>query len=145
MYVYIHFYLVTVSQFIEMRNVQTNCFSSRIILQSVNNASVILSVDFIWCSAQSWFRHCFTSRNVAGSISSEAIDLFHLPNPSNRTMAPGLTSASNRNEYEESSCVLKSGRRVSMTTFQPSVSPLYKNVVSLTFHNTIGIHGLLQG
>jgi hypothetical protein len=35
---------------------------------------------------------------------------------------PGVDSASNRNEYQESSWGVKSGRRVGLTTLPPSVS-----------------------
>jgi len=37
-----------------------------------------------------WLRHCVTSRKVAGSIPDVA-RIFHLHNPSGRTMALGLT------------------------------------------------------
>jgi hypothetical protein len=42
-----------------------------------------------------------TSRKVAGS-SHDDVNVFNLPNPSSRIMAPGVDSASNRNEYQES-------------------------------------------
>jgi len=44
-----------------------------------------------WCS---WLRQCVISRNVAGSIPSGVIVMFHWHNPSD----PGVFSASNRNE-----------------------------------------------
>jgi hypothetical protein len=44
-----------------------------------------------------------TSRKVAGSILDDIIGFLNWPNPSSRTMAPGVDSASNRNEYQESS------------------------------------------
>jgi hypothetical protein len=34
-------------------------------------------------------------------IPDEVDFFFNLPNPSSRTMAPGIDSASNRNEYQE--------------------------------------------
>jgi hypothetical protein len=37
------------------------------------------------------FPHYATNRQVAGSISDGVIDIFHLHNPSNRTMALGST------------------------------------------------------
>ena len=40
---------------------------------------------------RSWLRHCATSRKVAGSIPDGVIGIFHLHNPSGRTMALGLT------------------------------------------------------
>jgi hypothetical protein len=38
---------------------------------------------------------------VAGSITDGVIGIFHWRNPSDRTMAPGVDSASNRIEYHE--------------------------------------------
>jgi hypothetical protein len=59
---------------------------------------------------------------------------------------PGVDSASNRNEYQESSWGVKGGRRVGLTTLQPSVSgPSRQNVGASTSHNRMGLHGLLQG
>jgi len=50
---------------------------------------------------RSWLRHCATSRKVAGSIPDGAIGIFHLFNPSGRTVALGLiqsvTEMSSRN------------------------------------------------
>ena len=40
---------------------------------------------------RSWLRHCATSRKVEGSIPDGVIGIFHLYNPSGRTMALGLT------------------------------------------------------
>jgi hypothetical protein len=36
-------------------------------------------------------KHCATSRKIAGSIPDDVIRIFHLRNPSGRTMALGLT------------------------------------------------------
>jgi hypothetical protein len=47
--------------------------------------------------------HYATSRRVAGSISDEFIGFFNWPDSSGRTNGPGVDSASNRNEYKESS------------------------------------------
>jgi hypothetical protein len=53
---------------------------------------------------------------------------------------PGVDSASNRNEYQESSWGVKGGRRVSL------ISPhCLENVEASTSHNPMGLHGLLQG
>jgi hypothetical protein len=41
------------------------------------------------------------TRKVAGSIPDGAIGIFHWHNPFGRTMATGVDSASNRNEYQE--------------------------------------------
>jgi hypothetical protein len=48
-----------------------------------------------------WLRHCATNRKVAGSIPDGVTGIFHWRNPSDRTMALGVDSASNRNEYQE--------------------------------------------
>ena len=48
-----------------------------------------------------WLRCCATNRKVAGSIPDSVTGIFHWHNPSDRTMAPGVDSASNRNEYQE--------------------------------------------
>ena len=38
-----------------------------------------------------WLRYCVTNRKVAGSIPDGVIGIFHLHNPSDRTMALGST------------------------------------------------------
>ena len=48
-----------------------------------------------------WLRCCATNRKIAGSFPDGVIAIFHLNNPSDRTMALGFDSASNRNEYQE--------------------------------------------
>jgi hypothetical protein len=67
-------------------------------------------------------RHYATSRKVAGSIPVEVIGFFNWSNPSN--YGPGVDSASNRNEYQESSWGVKGGRRVRLTISLPFVSRL---------------------
>jgi hypothetical protein len=68
----------------------------------------LLYVLYMYSPAQgmqqrSWLRHYATSRKVTGSSPNE-VDFFNLLNPSSHTMALGSTqSASNRNEYQESS------------------------------------------
>jgi hypothetical protein len=48
-----------------------------------------------------WLRYCATNRKVAGSIPDGVIGIFHWHNPSDPTMALGVDSTSNRNEYQE--------------------------------------------
>ena len=69
---------------------------------------------------RSWLRHCATIRKVAGSIPHGVIGIFHWHNSSGRTMAPGVDSASNRNEYQECFLGGKGGRCVGLTTLPPS-------------------------
>jgi hypothetical protein len=40
---------------------------------------------------RSWLRHCATSRKFAASIPDGVIGIFHLHNPSGRTIVLGLT------------------------------------------------------
>ena len=47
-----------------------------------------------------WLRHYATNRQVAGSIPHGFIGIFQWHNPSGRTMALGVDSDSNRNEYQ---------------------------------------------
>jgi hypothetical protein len=60
--------------------------------------------------------------------------------------SPGFGSASNGNEYQESSwgVGVKGGRRIRLTTLAPCVSRLSrKNVGISTSHNPMDHHGLL--
>jgi hypothetical protein len=59
---------------------------------------------------------------------------------------PWGDSASNRNEYQESSWGVKGGRCIRLTTWPPSVSQLCReNVEASKSHNPVGLHGLLHG
>jgi hypothetical protein len=56
-----------------------------------------------------------------------------------------VDSASNRNEYQESSWGVKSGRRVRLKTSPPLWADWIENVEASTSHTHMGRHGLLQG
>jgi hypothetical protein len=54
-----------------------------------------------------WLRNYARSRKVAGSNTDEVIGFFQLTSPFQPHYGPGVNSASNRNEYQESSSVCK--------------------------------------
>jgi hypothetical protein len=59
---------------------------------------------------------------------------------------PGVDSASNRNEYRESSWAVKGGRSVRRGDNLTAIcEPCLENVGVSTSHNPTGLHGLLQG
>jgi hypothetical protein len=59
---------------------------------------------------------------------------------------PGVDSASNRNEYQESSWELKGGRHVRLTILPPYLSRFSReNMGASTSHKPMDFHSLLQG
>ena len=54
-----------------------------------------------WGTAVAQWLKCATNRKVAVSIPDGVIGIFHLHNPSDRTMAQESTHPLNRNEYQE--------------------------------------------
>jgi hypothetical protein len=81
-------------------------------------------------------------------VPMKSFNFFNLPNSSSRTMALWLTQPiteiSTRNIPGGGG--IKGGGRVRLTNVPPSVSRLCReNVRSSTYHNPMGLHGLLQG
>ena len=76
-------------------------------------------LDILGTRCRSWLRHCATSRKVAGFISDGVIGIFHSHNPSGRTVAPGVDSACNRNEYQGYFLGGKGGRCIGLPTLPP--------------------------
>ena len=72
----------------------------------------------------SWLRHWPTTRKVAGLIRNGFIGIFDWYNPSGRTVAPGVDSASNRNVYQEHLLGCKGGRCVRLTALTLSSADL---------------------
>jgi hypothetical protein len=56
---------------------------------------------------RSWLRHCATSRKVAGSIPDDVNGIYHLHNPTGRTMALGLTQPLTEMSTRNISCGVK--------------------------------------
>jgi hypothetical protein len=62
----------------------------------------IPGTHFCWGTAVAQrLRYCAANQNVAGSIPDGVMEFFIDINPSDRTLALGVDSASNRNEYQE--------------------------------------------
>jgi hypothetical protein len=68
-------------------------------------------------------RHYDTSRKVSGS-SPDEVDFINWPNPSGRT-SPGVDSASNRNEYQESLKIKKLGGKVRPALRADNLAAIY--------------------
>jgi hypothetical protein len=60
-------------------------------LQLINIIIIIIIIIIKVHAVAQWLRHCATNKKVAGSIPVGVIGIFHLHNPSSRTMALGLT------------------------------------------------------
>jgi len=59
------------------------------------------NIFFPGTAVAQWVRCYATNRKVAGSIPDGVIGIFQWQNPSDRTTALEVDSASNRNEYQE--------------------------------------------
>jgi hypothetical protein len=76
-------------------------------------------MSFSGYAVRSWFRHCATSRKVAGSIPDGVIGIFHW-HPSGRTMALGLTQLLTEMSTRNITWGGKGGRCLGLTTLPPS-------------------------
>jgi hypothetical protein len=87
------------------------------------NKLTYTSVHFYWSKQwSSWLMYCTTSRKTVGSIFDGVIGIFHLNNPSGRTMALESTQPLIRMSTRNISCwevVGKGGRCVVPTTLPP--------------------------
>jgi hypothetical protein len=72
-----------------------------------------------------WLRHCATNRKVAGSIPDGVFGIFHLHNPSGRTMALGSTQPLTE-KVPGTFPGGKGGRCVGLTTLPPSCADCLK-------------------
>jgi hypothetical protein len=87
-----------------------------------------------------WLRHCGTNRKVAGSIPDGGIGIFHLHNPSDRTMALGSTHPVPGIFPGD-----KGGRCVGLTTLPPSCADCLKNLGASTSWNPQGLLRSVMG
>ena len=69
---------------------------------------------------RSWLRHCATCRKVAGSVPDGVIEIFHLHNPFDRTMALDLTQPLTEMSTRNISWGVKCGRCAGLTTLPSS-------------------------
>jgi hypothetical protein len=78
------------------------------------------NIDWWGTQWRSRLRHCATSRKVTGLIPDGVVGISHWQNPFGRAVAPGVDSASNRNEYREYFLWGEGGRCLGLTTLPPS-------------------------
>ena len=116
-----------------------NCWARGDILQTALNLFIFSSLQFIlnilfpclsdyitpyalfWGTAVAqWLRFCATNRKVTGSIPDGVIGIFHWRNPSDRTMALGLTQPITEISTRSISWGVKSGQCLRLTTLPPS-------------------------
>jgi hypothetical protein len=101
-------------------NINSVEFSGRVFLYSLWRNFRLLYLPFGDTRWRSLLRHCATSQKVAGSIPDGVIGIFHWLNPSNCTIALGLTQPRTEMSTRDFSVGDKGGRCIGLTILPSS-------------------------
>jgi len=109
-------------------------------IASQNDAYLFAAINLASAVTQ-WLRCCATNRKVAGSIPDGVIGIFHWHNPSDRTMALGVESASTTNEHQDYSLGVKAAGTKGWQLYHHP-GPLSCSLGTLTSWNPLSTSGL---